>query len=95
MRVYSVDVEAVLARHPAIAEVAVIGVPDDRLGEAVAAIAVLRSGATFTAEELIAHCRASIGAFKVPRHVRFVDALPRTPVGKVQKAALRDAWKGT
>jgi long-chain acyl-CoA synthetase len=93
--VYSVDVEAALARHPAIAEVAVIGVPDDRLGEAVAAIAVLRSGAALSAEELIAHCRASIGAFKVPRHVRFVDALPRTPVGKVQKAALRDAWTGT
>lgn len=93
--VYSVDVEAVLARHPAIAEVAVIGVPDDRLGEAVAAIAVLRSGAALGAEELIAHCRASIGAFKVPRHVRFVDALPRTPVGKVQKAALRDAWART
>ncbi|MCO5100462.1 MAG: AMP-binding protein [Burkholderiaceae bacterium] len=91
--VYSVDVEAALARHPAIAEVAVIGVPDDRLGEAVAAIAVLRSGAALSVEELIAHCRASIGAFKVPRHVRFVDALPRTPVGKVQKAALREAWK--
>jgi len=91
--VYSVDVEAALARHPAIAEVAVIGVPDDRLGEAVAAIAVLRGGATLSVEELIAHCRASIGAFKVPRHVRFVDALPRTPVGKVQKAALREAWK--
>lgn len=92
--VYSVDVEAALARHPAIAEVAVIGVPDERLGEAVAAIAVLRSGAVLGADELIAHCRASIGAFKVPRHVRFVDALPRTPVGKVQKGALRDAWPG-
>ena len=90
--VYSVDVEAVLARHPAVAEVAVIGVPDDRLGEAVAAVVVLRPGATLNAEELVAHCRASIGAYKVPRHVRFVDALPRTAVGKVRKSALRDDW---
>lgn len=92
--VYSVDVEAVLARHPAISEVAVIGVPDPRLGEAVAAIVVLRNGAALSIEELVAHCRKSIGSFKVPRHVRFVDALPRTSVGKVQKAALRRQWAG-
>lgn len=90
--VYSVDVEAVLARHPAVAEVAVVGVPDARLGEAVAAVVVLRPGATLTAQELIAHCRASIGAYKAPRQVRFVEALPRTAVGKVRKSALRDAW---
>ena len=90
--VYSVDVEAVLARHPAVAEVAVVGVPDARLGETVAAVVVLRPGATLTAQELIAHCRASIGAYKAPRQVRFVEALPRTAVGKVRKSALRDAW---
>lgn len=90
--VYSVDVEAVLARHPAVAEVAVIGVPDATLGEAVAAIVVLRPGATLTGEELIAHCRASIGAYKAPRQVRFVEALPRTAVGKVRKSTLREDW---
>jgi len=90
--VYSVDVEAVLARHPAVAEVAVVGVPDDRLGEAVAAVVVVRPGATLTADELIAHCRGSIGAYKAPRQVRFVDALPRTAVGKVRKSALREDW---
>ncbi len=90
--VYSVDVEAVLARHPAVAEVAVIGVPDPRLGEAVAAVVVRRDGATLTSEELIAYCRSSIGAFKAPRHIRFVDSLPRTTVGKVRKSKLRDAW---
>jgi long-chain acyl-CoA synthetase len=90
--VYSVDVEAALARHPAVAEVAVIGVPDPKLGETVAAIVVLRTGATLTREELIAHCRTSIGGFKAPRHVRFVDALPRTAVGKVRKSELRNLW---
>jgi long-chain acyl-CoA synthetase len=90
--VYSVDVEAALARHPAVAEAAVIGVPDPRLGEAVAAIVVLKKGTTLTNEELIAHCRSSIGGFKAPRHIRFVDALPRTAVGKVRKSELRHAW---
>ena len=90
--VYSVDVEAVLARHPAVAEVAVVGVPDDRLGEAVAAVVVVRPGANLSADELLAHCRGSIGAYKAPRHVRFVDTLPRTAVGKVRKSALRADW---
>lgn len=90
--VYSVDVEAALARHPAVAEVAVIGVPDARLGEAVAAVVALRKGETVTGAELVAHCRRSIGGFKVPRQVRFVDALPRTAVGKVRKSTLREAW---
>lgn len=90
--VYSADVEAALARHPAVAEAAVIGIPDPRLGETVAAIVVLRKGTTLTSEELIVHCRSLIGGFKVPRQVRFVDALPRTAVGKVRKSDLRSDW---
>jgi long-chain acyl-CoA synthetase len=87
--VYSSEVEAVLFRHPAVAEAAIIGVPHERLGETVMAVIVPKAGARPTEEELIVHCRASLGGFKVPRRFAFVEALPKSALGKVLKEPLR------
>jgi len=86
------EVEQVLVRHPAIGEVAVIGVPDERLGEVPKAYATRRAGAPpATEEEVIAWARERLANFKVPRSVVFVDALPRNAFGKVLKDELRKA----
>jgi long-chain acyl-CoA synthetase len=90
--VYSSEVEAVLYRHPGVSEAAVIGVPDDRYGEALFAIIVPKAGVTLTTEAIIEHCRAHIGGYKIPRRIALVDALPRTAVGKVQKGILREKY---
>jgi acyl-CoA synthetase (AMP-forming)/AMP-acid ligase II len=86
--VYPAEVEQVLARHEAVAEAAVVGVPDARLGEVGRAYVTLRPGAAVTPQALVAHCRAVLANFKVPREVRVVDGLPRNAAGKVQKTAL-------
>jgi fatty-acyl-CoA synthase len=89
------DIEDVLFRHPAVLEAAVIGVPDPRWGETPRAIVVLRSSATTTAEEIIAFCRQHLAGFKLPRSVEFVDELPKTGTGKIQKHVLRErCWQG-
>jgi len=87
--VYSVEVEAVLVRHPAIREAAVIGVPDERFGEALLAVVVCRAGSTLGLDEMIDHCRQHIGGYKTPRRLRVVDELPRSALGKVLKSELR------
>ncbi len=93
--VYSVEVENALASHPAIADAAVIGVPDETWGEAVKAIVVLKPGCAASAEEIIAHAKAQIAAYKAPKSVDFVDALPKNSLGKVLKASLRqECWSG-
>ena len=93
--IYSSEVERVLSEHPAIAEVAVIGVPDDQWGEAVKAVVSLRPGAKETGEEVIAYCRQHLAGFKCPRSVDVVDALPRNPTGKILKRDLRRPyWDG-
>jgi long-chain acyl-CoA synthetase len=94
--VYSVEVEAVLAAHPAVVEAAVFGIPDARWGEAVHAIVVVEDGTTVTAEELVAHCRAAIAGFKVPRAVELTTApLPKSGAGKLLKQDLRAPfWSG-
>jgi long-chain acyl-CoA synthetase len=93
--VYSVEVEAALFEHPAVADTAVIGVPHDVLGEEVGAAVVLRPGSKVTAEELTRHVRERLAAFKVPTHIWFrSQPLPRNPQGKVLKRELRDELVG-
>ena len=89
--VYSVQVEAALFEHPAVADCAVIGVPDPTLGEEVGAVVVLRPGAKVTADELGRHVKARLAGFMVPTHIWFrSEPLPRNPQGKVLKRELRD-----
>ncbi len=90
--VYPAEVENVLYQLSQVAEVAVIGVPDERWGEVGRAIVVLKPGESITEDEIIAHCRDHIGRYKVPRSVIFVDKLPRNPAGKVVKGELRDRF---
>jgi long-chain acyl-CoA synthetase len=86
--VFPQEVEAVLATHPAVAEAAVAAIPHPELGEEVAGYVALRPGASATADELIAFCRDRLAAYKYPRRITFVDALPRTATGKVQRGKL-------
>jgi fatty-acyl-CoA synthase len=85
----TIEVEGVIIRHPAVANAAVVAKPDEKWGESPCAFVVLKPGATTTAEELIAHCRANLASFKCPRFIVFRD-LPMTSTGKVQKFVLRD-----
>jgi long-chain acyl-CoA synthetase len=90
--VYPVEVEEALSQHPAVAEVAVIGVADERWGEAVKALVVTRPGAVTSAGELVAFARGRLAGYKLPRSVEFVDDLPRTASGKVLKHQLRERY---
>ncbi|MGP3964279.1 AMP-binding enzyme [Nonomuraea sp. 3N208] len=90
----SVEVEQAIAEHPAVMEVAVVAVPDERWGEAPAAYVTLREGATATADEIMDHVRARLARFKVPKTVEFGE-LPKISTGKIQKYVLREkAWAG-
>jgi fatty-acyl-CoA synthase len=94
VNIYPRMVERVLEEHPAVGEVAVVGVPDAHWGESVRAIVVLRAGTCVTEQELIDFCRDKLGGFQRPRVVEFVAALPRTATGKVMRRALREPyWK--
>ena len=88
--VYPVEVENVLAAHPGVRDVAIIGVPHQLWGEAVHAVVVLRPGENVSSDELIGFCRSRIASYKKPQSVEFVSELPRTSIGKVAKNALRE-----
>ncbi len=90
--VFPNEVEEVLCQHPGVAESAVVGVPDERTGEAVLAY-VVRLDPALTADMLEAHCRAALTAYKVPRQYQFVDQLPKSPVGKILRRELRTQMK--
>ena len=87
--IYPVEVEEVLSQHPGVADVAVIGVPDERWGETVKALVVVAPNSGVTADELVAFARERLAGYKLPRSVDFVSELPRTPAGKVLKRELR------
>ena len=93
--IYPAEVENCLMSHPDIADVAVIGVPDERWGETVKAVVVRRSGTTVEAPDVIAFARERLAHFKCPTSVEFVESLPRNPSGKILKRALREPyWEG-
>ena len=85
----TIEVESAIIEHPGVASVAVVAKPDEKWGETPCAFVMLKPGATVTAEEIVAHCRANLAAYKCPRHVVFRD-LPMTSTGKVQKFVLRE-----
>lgn len=92
--VYPAEVEAALLAHPTVLEAAAIGVPDAHWGRRVAAVVRLRDAAVADADEIRAHCRALLGAYKTPSEIRIVaEPLPRTASGKLRRAAVRDAWQ--
>jgi len=94
--VYPSEVEQVIWGHPAVQDCAVIGVPDEKWGEAVKAVVELNAGQQVSADELIARCKDRLGSVKAPKSVDFVDSLPRSPVGKVLKKDLRARyWQNT
>lgn len=93
--VYPAEIENILYQHEAVNECAVFGIPDDRWGEVPAAHVVLSSGANTTEDEIIEFCKRNLARFKRPRIVKFVESLPKTPVGKIQKNELREPyWAG-
>ena len=90
--IYPVEVENVLNAHPSILELAVIGVPDEQYGEALLAIVVLHKGKKLSLAELINFGREKLAGYKVPRQLKFIDALPRNPSGKILKTVLREPF---
>jgi acyl-CoA synthetase (AMP-forming)/AMP-acid ligase II len=87
---YPAEIENMMMRHPAVGQVAVVGVPDHRMGEVGMAFVVLRPGADVTPEELVAWCRHEMANYKAPRHVEIVDSLPMNASNKVLKYELRE-----
>jgi long-chain acyl-CoA synthetase len=93
--VYPAEVENVLAKHPEVADVAVIGVPDEKWGEAVKAVIVRAAGSSLTGDSLIAFARGELAGYKLPKSVDFAEALPRNPSGKLLKREIRSPyWEG-
>ncbi len=93
--IYPSEIEQVLWAHPSVQDCAVIGVPDDKWGEAVKAVIELKPGASATEAEILKLCKEKLGSVKCPKSAEFWDALPRSPVGKVRKKDIRETfWKG-
>ena len=89
--VYTIEVENTLYTHPAVLEAAVIGLPDEKWGEAVKAVVVLKPGQTADADELIQHCKSQIAHYKAPKSIEFISELPKTGSGKIYKKGLRES----
>jgi acyl-CoA synthetase (AMP-forming)/AMP-acid ligase II len=87
---YPAEIERILLECPGVAQVAVVGVPDERMGEVGKAFVVPKIRADFSAEPFLAWCRQNMANYKVPRHVEVVDVIPRNAMGKIQKFLLRD-----
>ncbi|MDI6775731.1 MAG: long-chain-fatty-acid--CoA ligase [Syntrophales bacterium] len=93
--IYPKEIEDVLYAHPSIADVAVVGIPDEEWGEAVKAVVTLKEGATATEKELIEICKGCLGKYKTPKSVDFVDDLPKTETGKILRRVVKEPyWKG-
>ena len=92
VNIYTAEVEQAIAEHPDVVDVAVFGVPDERMGQTVHAVVELRSGSLTMAEELVASLRGTLADYKLPRSVELVDLLPREPSGKVRKTELREQY---
>ena len=93
--IYPAEVESAICDHPDVAEVAVVGVPDDKWGEAVKAIVVMKPGKKATSSDIIGFTRERIAGFKTPKTVDFIEALPRNASGKILRRHLRDPyWAG-
>ena len=90
--IYPVEVEQVIATLEGVEEVGVVGVPDEAWGESVVAFVVRRTGAEVDARRVIDHCRSQMASYKKPRHVVFVDCLPRGATNKVSRESLRQRW---
>ncbi|MGB1906585.1 MAG: long-chain-fatty-acid--CoA ligase [Spongiibacter sp.] len=90
--IYPAEIENTLFSHPAIQDVAVIAVPDEKFGEAALAVCVLKPDTTVTDEDLVAFCRERLAGYKIPRRYAFVDELPRNPSGKILKRVLREPY---
>jgi acyl-CoA synthetase (AMP-forming)/AMP-acid ligase II len=88
------EIEGVLYEHPEVIEAAVVGVPDAQWGEALKAVVVLRAGATLSPTELMLYCKDRLSPYKVPKSVEFVESLPHTELGKVNKAKVREMVLG-
>ncbi|MCW2494504.1 long-chain fatty acid--CoA ligase [Jatrophihabitans sp.] len=95
LNVYPVEVEQVISTFPEIADVAVVGLPDDKWGERVSAFVILQSGSELTEADLIERCRSRLAGYRIPRTVVFVEHFPRTASGKIQKPKLQQAWAQT
>jgi long-chain acyl-CoA synthetase len=95
VNIFPREVEEVLLRHPSVIEAAVFGIPDERWGEAVRAVVVLRPDANIEEDDIVAFCADSIARYKLPKRVDFADSLPRNAAGKILRRELRDPyWAG-
>jgi long-chain acyl-CoA synthetase len=92
--IYPSEVEACIRAHPQVREVGIIGVPDPVWTQSVLAVVVPEEGAAITGEDIVEHCRLHIASYKKPRHVEFLDALPRSPDGAVNYDALDEKFGG-
>ena len=87
--VYPNEVEAVAAACPGVAECACVGVPDEKTGEAVRLFVVKAPNVTLTDEQIVAHCKSELASYKIPKQIRFIEALPKSTVGKILRRDLR------